>query len=1425
MRDNRIALKNGSEIVVTDGKRIKIDTEVGRGASCIVYDAAYTDSIGIPHHIRIKECYPYYIPIERTEGGSLIPFETNKDKFSAAKNHFIQAYQRNVSINNTLGLTNSTINSTDFIQYNNTCYIVMVYSEGCDYNKYQDQSLLELFGHIKSLAQLIKKYHDRGYLHLDIKPENILILPETQQHLLLFDFDTVTTIDEIGTTSRFGLAFSEGFSPPEQIQGKRDKIGTHTDIFSIGALMYYKLFGRKVTLDACKIFCSYSFDEMRYFDKKYQPKLYKVLENFLKKTLSASIIPRWNKMQQLIDCLDELIVLSDVDGEYLIDSFQYNTAHFIGREKEIVKIYDKLSENQLIFLSGIGGIGKTEIAKQYANQYRNLYDTVVFAVFDSDIESLVNKEIMINHVEQGEKESDTDYFNRKINVLRRIVTDRDLLIIDNFDTDSDNSLEILLSCPCKFIITSRMDFCDYNYEQIDIDRMENIDDVLKLFYVYNDNEYGTENAAAVKELVEYVGYHTMTVELLAKYLRVSGEAPMELLSRFMEQEGITNTKDINVRQRKDRRLRSESINSHLMTLFDISGFEETEKEIIGSLSLYAGIRIKKCKFEEICPITNISEILNKLIKSGWITYNAKTGKISLHQVIQDLIYKNLSPNAENCPNVVAGMTRYITADTADYYRIKQYVIDVFMDRITGSNISYARLCLLYHKKDRIDEAERICLQRKETEKEAYDILQRICRRKIEKISLLDDVDESELELDDYVVSQLQLIEELMDSIMDYCQRYTDDVDYIVKEYTDACSEIYSALSNYIWCYFDAQNPNMDRICYKLIVMYDAVTRLLPLSSYAVEEKVSYYIKIRDFYMDEDFGITYKNKFFSDIEKAYWYQERIDELRNKMDKKGADIIITDGGVTTYHYTNDVSYTMLAEKYEEEENYERAITFYKKSYDYGDGRYDSVMQSIAHIYEKMGEPKKAVECLEKVLDYDKANENDPNTYFSYTSYICVELIKSFVKMHDYEKAKMYALELIHYDDPNTLKEENSYAVTNVLAAYFYLYFVENESEKKELLWQQCIKYYKMLENDRIDDDILDFIDEYLIKENVCFEEIIKILDRIDKCGTKDIREKIIQDTIAKYNKVVGFDRYHVILMIEYASLFNKYPYESIKKAEDLWEKAQKLYLEYGLNDNYIQNLLYKTRADIMSNDSDYEYNQVLTIKKQCDYYILAQRQLEKAVDDENKMKIWKSAADFCGCADNYEMQIDCLKKSLEIIIPVLNLYEFSKFDGNYQYMMWDMIRAYIQLEDYENAKHSIDELYERTVEFYLEIENSDNAQERIWKMRFIANSYLDCFSKEKAVNIYLVAIYIGLEEDRTKYALLRTSNLDVCRVSQLIVRMLAEEIDSNLKDSLIELKDELVSNREAYNGDIDIFDEIVSTINEHYQNREIEFKSFC
>lgn len=74
MKDNRVALQIGYQLEESNNKKIKINSEVGRGASCIVYDAEYTDSIGVVHCTRIKECYPSYLLMTRTDNGALVPF-------------------------------------------------------------------------------------------------------------------------------------------------------------------------------------------------------------------------------------------------------------------------------------------------------------------------------------------------------------------------------------------------------------------------------------------------------------------------------------------------------------------------------------------------------------------------------------------------------------------------------------------------------------------------------------------------------------------------------------------------------------------------------------------------------------------------------------------------------------------------------------------------------------------------------------------------------------------------------------------------------------------------------------------------------------------------------------------------------------------------------------------------------------------------------------------------------------------------------------------------------------------------------------------------------------------------------------------------------------------------------------------------------
>lgn len=109
---------------------------------------------------------------------------------------------------------------------------------------------------------------------------------------------------------------------------------------------------------------------------------------------------------------------------FLYHSFAYNTANFVGRENELRQIETIFSSGQqVLFLSGMGGIGKTELAKRYAYLYGEEYRTIVFVPYQGSIvQTVCGEDIHIHNVhrEQSEEglETEEEYFERKLKILK-----------------------------------------------------------------------------------------------------------------------------------------------------------------------------------------------------------------------------------------------------------------------------------------------------------------------------------------------------------------------------------------------------------------------------------------------------------------------------------------------------------------------------------------------------------------------------------------------------------------------------------------------------------------------------------------------------------------------------------------------------------------------------------------------------------------------------------------------------------------------------------------------------------------------------------------------------------------------------------------------------------------------------------------------
>ena len=74
--------------------------------------------------------------------------------------------------------------------------------------------------------------------------------------------------------------------------------------------------------------------------------------------------------------------LSPAVLNYIMDSeVPKPCRHFLGRENELEKLHAILEENIKVFLYGIAGIGKSELAKAYAKTYRKEYTNILYLMY------------------------------------------------------------------------------------------------------------------------------------------------------------------------------------------------------------------------------------------------------------------------------------------------------------------------------------------------------------------------------------------------------------------------------------------------------------------------------------------------------------------------------------------------------------------------------------------------------------------------------------------------------------------------------------------------------------------------------------------------------------------------------------------------------------------------------------------------------------------------------------------------------------------------------------------------------------------------------------------------------------------------------------------------------------------------------------
>lgn len=636
--DSRTALKAGTTLRFNDGWEYTITDELARGGSSIVYNAYYIDNLGARKTVRIKECYPFRYNLHRLSDGSLLISEAERKLFLQTTQKMRRAYQLGNEFFAADGLTNLTANTYNIYEANHTLYVVSVYAQGQELSYERYSSVKDSIAAVKSAAVAISKIHNKGFLYLDIKPSNILTLEGTTELIQLFDFDTVVPISDIPELGD-KISFTKGFAALELQRGDGKRIGTHTDVYGIGALLFYMLFDRVPDAFDCDSDARYDFSKSKLSGGEYRDALTFRLTDFFHHTLADYYLDRFSNMETVVEKLSELQSLADPSARYVVSSKIYAPEFFLGREQETAWLTQRLldASGGCSFLVGMGGIGKSTLARHCIRQSMPKIDSVLYLDYQGTIEKTICDDYaaQIHGVQKDKSETEEAYFERKLGILRELGGGKNcVLVIDNYTGDSGNGIPKLLQTGWRLLFLTRDKALAQGHDTIEVNSVSE-ENALLLFEKHIGHRLSEEERRCAASIIQNTAGHTLVIELIAKQIG----SPVCTLSlaqaaQIVAEYGFASLAPEKVGYQRDAILHQASIRQIISGLFAADTLSETQNTLMKALSMFGRTGVSIARLCEMLRLPNRDDI-GALYRQGWIAINDTI--LTMHPVIEEVV--------------------------------------------------------------------------------------------------------------------------------------------------------------------------------------------------------------------------------------------------------------------------------------------------------------------------------------------------------------------------------------------------------------------------------------------------------------------------------------------------------------------------------------------------------------------------------------------------------------------------------------------------------------------------------------------------------------------------------------------------------------------------------------------------------------------
>jgi formylglycine-generating enzyme required for sulfatase activity/serine/threonine protein kinase len=161
---------------------------------------------------------------------------------------------------------------------------------------------------VRKLALALHEMHARGIVHRDLKPSNIFVDQRGEPMIVDFGLARRTEHQDVALTRSGQMLGSPAYMAPEQARSQSEAVGPHSDVYSLGVIMYELLTGIRPfrgeqVLDVLGQVLTAEPEPPRV----HRPGLDPRLEAICLKALAKQPADRWPTMQTLAEALGECL--------------------------------------------------------------------------------------------------------------------------------------------------------------------------------------------------------------------------------------------------------------------------------------------------------------------------------------------------------------------------------------------------------------------------------------------------------------------------------------------------------------------------------------------------------------------------------------------------------------------------------------------------------------------------------------------------------------------------------------------------------------------------------------------------------------------------------------------------------------------------------------------------------------------------------------------------------------------------------------------------------------------------------------------------------------------------------------------------------------------------------------------------------------